>query len=87
MVCKGAIQGRVSIVMGEGSLTADKKFIGPTLDITTDQGDIKIASCYSYQSKFITRWGNMVLKGTFITRAMSPCTSRARSPCRGWTAA
>ena len=46
-----------------------------------------IASCYSYQSKFITRWGNMVLKGTFLTRAMSPCTSRARSPCRGWTAA
>jgi len=62
VVCKGAIQGSVSIVTGEGSVVADKRFIGPTLDITTDQGDIKIASCYSEQSKFSTRWGNMHLR-------------------------
>jgi len=62
VVCRGAIQGSVSIITGEGSVVADKRFIGPTLDITTDQGDIKIASCYSDQSKFSTRWGNMVLR-------------------------
>jgi len=62
VVCRGAIQGSVSIVTGEGCVTADKRFIGPSLDITTDQGDITVASCYSDQSKFSTRWGNMNLK-------------------------
>jgi len=62
VVCKGAIQGSVSIVTGGGDVLADKRFIGPTLDITTDQGNIMIASCYSDQSKFSTMSGNMTLK-------------------------
>eukprot|EP00092_Neocalanus_flemingeri_P011322 GFUD01012201.1.p1 GENE.GFUD01012201.1~~GFUD01012201.1.p1 ORF type:complete len:417 (-),score=118.03 GFUD01012201.1:97-1347(-) len=62
VTCQGAIQGSVSIVTGEGSVVADKRFIGPTLDITTDQGDIRVSSCYSEQSKFSTRWGDMNLK-------------------------
>jgi len=62
VMCKGAIQGSVSIITGEGSVVSDKRFIGPTLDITTDQGDITLASCYSDQSKFSTRWGNMRLR-------------------------
>ena len=74
MVCKGAYRGSVSIV------TADKRLIGPTLDITTDQGDIKIASCYSDQSKFSTRWGNMVLRNihneSYITmQGVDSCTN------------
>jgi len=62
VMCRGAIQGSVSIITGEGNVVSDKRFIGPTLDITTDQGDITIASCYSDQSKFSTRWGNMTLR-------------------------
>jgi len=62
VVCRGAIQGSVSIVTGDGNVVADKRFIGPSLDITTDQGDITVASCYSDQSKFSTRFGNMNLR-------------------------
>ena len=66
--------------IGGGSVTADMRFIGPTLDITTDQGDIKIASCYSDQSKFSTRWGNMVLRNihneSYITmQGVDGCTN------------
>lgn len=62
VVCKGAIQGSVSIVTGAGNVVADKRFIGPTLDITTDQGDITVASCYSDQSKFSTMSGSLNLR-------------------------
>jgi len=60
--CNGAIQGSISIVTGDGDVTSDKRFIGPTLDITTDSGDIKVASCYAEQSKFSTNRGNLFLR-------------------------
>ena len=86
MVCKGAIQGSVSIVTGEGSVIADKRFMGPTLDITTDQGDIKIASCYSDQSKFSTRWGNMVLRNLH-NESYVAVYEQGKVTMQGWTAA
>lgn len=60
--CKGAIQGSISIASGDGNVVNDKRFLGPTLDITTDTGDIRVASCYSDQSKFSTNTGNLFLR-------------------------
>jgi len=60
--CNGAIQGSISIVTGQGSVVNDKRFLGPSLDITTDGGDIRVASCYSEQSKFSTNTGNLFLR-------------------------
>jgi hypothetical protein len=62
VICKGAIQGSISIVTGDGNVVNDKRFIGPTLDVTTDSGDIRVASCYSDQSKFSTNTGNLFLR-------------------------
>lgn len=60
--CQGAIQGSVSISTQGGSVTSNKRFTGPSLDISTDTGDISVASCYSDQSKFVTQEGNLALK-------------------------
>ena len=60
--CRGAIQGRVNITSGDGDVVSDKRFLGPSLDITTDTGDISVSSCYSDQSKFSTQSGDMDLK-------------------------
>jgi len=60
--CKGALQGSVSIVTGDGDVVSDKRFLGPNLDISTDTGDIEISSCYSDQSKFSTQTGNLSLR-------------------------
>ena len=56
------IQGSISIATGEGNVINDKRFLGPSLDITTDSGDIRVASCYSDQSKFSTNTGNLFLR-------------------------
>ena len=60
--CRGAIQGRVNISSGDGDVVSDKRFLGPSLDITTDSGDISVSSCYSDQSKFSTQTGNLDLR-------------------------
>jgi len=60
--CKGAIQGSISIATGEGNVVNDKRFLGPTLDITTDSGNIRVASSYSDQSKFSTNTGSLFLR-------------------------
>jgi len=60
--CNGSIQGSISIATGEGNVINDKRFLGPSLDITTDSGDIRVASCYSDQSKFSTNTGNLFLR-------------------------
>jgi len=60
--CKGSMQGSISIVTGDGDVSSDKRFLGPTLDVTTDTGDISVASCYSEQSKFSTNRGNLALR-------------------------
>ena len=35
------LQGSISIATGEGNVINDKRFLGPSLDITTDSGDIR----------------------------------------------
>lgn len=60
--CSGAIQGSVSIVSGDGDVVADKRFLGPSLDMSTDTGDIIVSSCYSDQSKFSTQTGTLQLR-------------------------
>lgn len=39
-----------------------KRFLGPSLDISTDSGDISVSSSYSDQSRFSTQTGNMNLR-------------------------
>jgi len=62
VVCNGAIQGSVSIVTGDGHVVNDKRFLGPTLDVTTDAGNVRVASSYSEQSKFSTNTGSLFLR-------------------------
>ena len=57
-----AVQGSVSVVSGSGAVAAEKRVLGPSLDISTDTGPISVASCYSDQSKFSTQSGDMDLK-------------------------
>ena len=56
------MQGSVSVVSGSGAVAAEKRVLGPSLDIRTDTGPISVASCYSDQSKFSTQSGDMDLK-------------------------
>jgi len=60
--CRGAIQGSVRIASGDGDVVSDKRFLGPSLDISTDNGDINVSSCYSDQSKFSSQTGHMDLR-------------------------
>jgi len=62
IVCSGHIQGTVKISSATGNVVADQRFIGPSLDISTDSGDIRVASSYSDQSKFVTNRGNINLR-------------------------
>ena len=58
----GAVQGRVFVDTGDGNVVGKGRFLGPQLEVSTDAGDINISSCYSDQSKFVTRRGSMELK-------------------------
>jgi hypothetical protein len=60
--CQGAVQGRVRIRTVGGSVTGDRRFLGPELDITTERGDITVASCYSDTSRFTTQTGDIDLR-------------------------
>jgi len=62
VICNGAIQGSISIVTGDGHVVNDKRFLGPALDVTTDTGNIRVASSYSEQSKFSTNTGSLFLR-------------------------
>ena len=50
-----AVQGSVSVVSGSGAVAAEKRVLGPSLDISTDTGPISVASCYSDQTGEIIR--------------------------------
>ena len=57
------MQGSVSVVSGSGAVAAEKRVLGPSLDISsTNTGPISVASCYSDQSKFSTQTGDLDLK-------------------------
>ena len=62
VTCVGSVQGRVFVRTGDGNVRGKGRFLGPQLEITTDAGDINVSSCYSDQSKFVTRRGSMELK-------------------------
>ena len=40
IICSGHIQGTVKISSATGNVVADQRFIGPSLDISTDSGDV-----------------------------------------------
>lgn len=62
VLCEGAIQGTVKVNTDSGNVIGDKRFVGPSLDIHTESGDIRVASCYSDTSKFCTNKGSMNLR-------------------------
>jgi hypothetical protein len=39
---------KLVLFTGSGSVTSDKRFLGPSLDITTDTGDIREVQGTSY---------------------------------------
>ena len=54
-----AVQGSVSVVSGSGAVAAEKRVLGPSLDISTDTGPIAVASCYSDHTKFSIQTGDL----------------------------
>merc|ERR1719242_1650985 len=60
--CSGHIQGTVKLHSADGNVIADQRFMGPSLDISTESGDIRVASSYADQSKFVTNTGHISLK-------------------------
>ena len=62
IVCTGHMQGSIKLGSTSGNVIAEQRFIGPSLDISTDTGDIRIASSYSDQSKFVTNKGKINLR-------------------------
>ena len=53
------MQGSVSVVSGSGAVAAEKRVLGPSLDISTDTGPISVASCYSDHTKFSIQTGDL----------------------------
>eukprot|EP00093_Oithona_nana_P010922 10922.XXX_208276_209579_1 [CDS] Oithona nana genome sequencing. len=62
IVCTGHMQGTIKLNSVSGNVISEQRFIGPSLDISTDTGDIRIASSYSEQSKFVTNRGKINLR-------------------------
>ncbi len=56
------IQGRIRIKSGSGHVIGDRRFTGVALDVTTDSGDIRVASSYAEHAKFSTNTGSMHLR-------------------------
>ena len=52
-----AVQGSVSVV--SGAVAAEKRVLGPSLDISTNTGPISVASCYSDHTKFSIQTGDL----------------------------
>lgn len=62
IVCSGHLQGNVVIKTKSGNVIGDKRFTGPSIDVTTESGDIRVASSYAEQAKFSTNTGSMNLR-------------------------
>ena len=58
IVLGGTIQGNVVVSSNGGNIIGEKRFLGPSLEVTTVSGDIRVASCYSDSSKFATDRGD-----------------------------
>ena len=65
--CRGAIQGAVRINTVSGSFSSDRRFTGPSLDISTESGSVQVTSCYSDQSRFSTMTGELRLSNIHHT--------------------
>ena len=67
VTCRGAIQGAVRINTNSGCVSSDRRFTGPSLDISTESGSIQVTSCYSDQSRFSTMTGQLRLSNIHHT--------------------
>ena len=66
---QSAVQGSVSVVSGSGAVAAEKRVLGPSLDISsTNTGPISVASCYSDHAKFSTQTGDLSSSSELLTR-------------------
>jgi len=62
IICQGQLHGNIKITTGRGTIVAEKRFVGPNVEVETETGDIRIASSYCDQAKFCTNRGNMHLR-------------------------
>jgi DUF4097 and DUF4098 domain-containing protein YvlB len=62
VICSGNVQGNIAIKTTSGNVIGDKRLTGQALEISTESGDIRLASCYSDYSKFSTNTGSMYLR-------------------------
>ncbi len=65
-------QGTVTVKTVSGHVIGDRRFTGDELDISTDSGDIRLASCYCANSKFSTNSGLLLMfsscRDIFVSR-------------------
>ncbi len=68
-------QGTVKIKTRSGNVIGDKRFTGDALEIATDSGDIRLASCYSDTSSFYTNTGRQRMRRfeTYLRKTHTFC--------------
>ena len=62
VICQGSLQGNIKISSSNGNIISGKSFLGPNLELETEEGDIRVSSSYSDQAKFSTNRGSMNLR-------------------------
>jgi len=62
VICLGQLHGNIKIASETGTVVAEKRFVGPNVEVETESGDIRIASSYCEQAKFSTNRGSMHLR-------------------------
>lgn len=62
VICHGQLHGNIKIASESGTIIAEKRFVGPNVELETESGDIRVASSYCDQAKFSTSKGNMNLR-------------------------
>lgn len=62
VLCQGSLQGDIKITSIDGNIISSKRFMGPNVEVETENGDIRVASSYSDQAKFSTSKGCMNLR-------------------------
>jgi len=62
VICLGQLHGNIKISSEKGTIIAEKRFVGPNVEVETESGDIRIASSYCDQAKFCTNRGSMHLR-------------------------
>ena len=55
IICTGNIQGTVKLTSASGNVIAENRITGPSLDISTDTGDIRVGASYADQVRSICR--------------------------------